>query len=104
MNAVDALLMTSHSEGSPQVVKEALACNCPVVSVDVGDVRERTEGVEGCFVSQTCNAEELAKLLKHAILSKNRTNGRERILSDELDNQQVAKRLMDVYNNLLQSD
>jgi glycosyltransferase involved in cell wall biosynthesis len=104
MNAVDALLMTSLSEGSPQVVKEALACNCPVVSVDVGDVRERTEGVEGCFVSTTRSAKELAKLLNHAILSKSRTTGRERILSDELDNQQVAKRLMDIYNNLLQSD
>src|SRR5262249_51226345 len=41
MNACDALLFVSMYEGSPNVIKEALACNLPIVSVDVGDVRER---------------------------------------------------------------
>src|SRR5207302_2384469 len=48
MNACDALLVTSTHEGSPNVVKEALACNLPVVSADVGDVADRISKIEGC--------------------------------------------------------
>jgi teichuronic acid biosynthesis glycosyltransferase TuaC len=32
LNASDVLLVTSHHEGSPTIVKEALACNLPIVS------------------------------------------------------------------------
>lgn len=51
LNASDVLLLTSLHEGSPTVVKEALACGLPVVSVDVGDVAERIEGIEGCHLA-----------------------------------------------------
>jgi glycosyltransferase involved in cell wall biosynthesis len=51
LNASDVLLLTSLHEGSPTVVKEALACGLPVVSVEVGDVAERIEGIEGCHVA-----------------------------------------------------
>lgn len=53
MCAIDVLLMTSITEGSPQVIKVAMACGCPIVSVDVGYVKERVEGVEGCLVAKT---------------------------------------------------
>ena len=97
MCAADAFLMTSHTEGSPQVIKEAMACGCPIVSVDVGDVRERTEGVEGCFVAQTRNAEELAELLQKALAFEGKTKGRERIVADGLDNRLVAEKLVEIY-------
>jgi len=51
LNASNVLLLTSLHEGSPTVVKEALACGLPVVSVDVGDVAERIEGIEGCHLA-----------------------------------------------------
>lgn len=100
MCAADAFLMTSLTEGSPQVVKEALACGCPIVSVDVGDVKERVEAVEGCYVAKTRQPEELAELLKRALAFEGRTKGREKIISDGLDNRQVAKKLMGVYEKL----
>ena len=46
-SAADAMIFCSDSEGSPTSVKEALACNLPVVSTDVGDVREIVRGIAG---------------------------------------------------------
>jgi glycosyltransferase involved in cell wall biosynthesis len=51
LNASDVVLLTSRHEGSPTVIKEALACNVPVVSVEVGDVRERIQGIAGCYLA-----------------------------------------------------
>ena len=48
MNACDVMIMASWLEGSPNVVKEALACNLPVISVPVGDVPEMLDGITGC--------------------------------------------------------
>jgi glycosyltransferase involved in cell wall biosynthesis len=62
LNASDALLLTSMHEGSPTVVKEALACGLPVVSVDVGDVAERIEGIEGCHLAKPDPVDLMAKL------------------------------------------
>lgn len=97
----DALLMTSKSEGSPQVIKEAMACGCPIVSVDVGDVAERTNGVEGCFVVRTREPKDIAEALQQAIKFEGRTNGRDRILEMGLCNEQVAQRLIAIYQSLV---
>jgi glycosyltransferase involved in cell wall biosynthesis len=50
MNACDVLVLTSDSEGSPTVIKEAMACNLPIVSVDVGDVAELITDTENCYI------------------------------------------------------
>ena len=100
MCAADAFLMTSLTEGSPQVVKEAMACGCPIVSVDVGDVKERTDGVEGCFVAKSREPQELAGLLRKAMRFEGKTKGREKIIAEGLDNRQVAQKLIDVYKEV----
>lgn len=102
--AVDALLLTSLNEGSPQVVKEAMACGCPIVSVDVGDVYERTQGVDGCYVAKTFEPEELAKLLTKALAFSGKTEGRKRIINDKLDNNLVATNLMNIYLKVTRSE
>lgn len=104
MCAADAFLMTSLSEGSPQVIKEALACGCPIVSVDVGDVRERTQGVDGCCISSTYDAQVLAGLLQKAMSFEGKTHGREKLISDGLDNKLVAGRLVEIYEKLVKSE
>jgi glycosyltransferase involved in cell wall biosynthesis len=104
MCAADAFLMTSQTEGSPQVIKEAMACGCPIVSVDVGDVKERVEGVEGCFVSVSRNPNDLANLLGKAFAFVGKTDGRKKIVADGLDNQQVAKQLVEIYERVKRSE
>lgn len=99
----DALLMTSKTEGSPQVIKEAMACGCPIVSVDVGDVAERVEGVEGCYVVRTREPKDIAEALQQALAFPGKTNGRQRIIEMGLSNEQVAERLMAIYKQLVES-
>ncbi|MFC4357806.1 glycosyltransferase [Halobium salinum] len=96
-NAADAMLMTSVHEGSPNSVKEALACNTPVVSVDVGDVRERLSGVGNAAV---CDAEaELVSQLATVLRSGERSNGREVVR--ELSLEHMGQRILDVYEQVL---
>ena len=100
MQAVDAFLMTSFTEGSPQVIKEALACGCPIVSVDVGDVRERIEGIDGCSISGR-EPEALARSIKKALDFEGRTNGRQAVEKNGLSNDVIAARIISVYKRLL---
>ena len=100
MCAADVFLMTSHTEGSPQVIKEAMACGCPIVSVDVGDVKERVHGLNYCFVATKREPMELAELLNSALAFEGKTEGRARIIIEGLDNELVAKKLIDIYNSI----
>lgn len=65
-NAIDCGLLTSFTEGSPQFVKEAIACGCPVVSTDVGDAAEVINGVKNSFIS-TYEVEDVVSKLRQAI-------------------------------------
>ena len=98
LNAADAIILTSTHEGSPNVVKEALACDVAVVSVDVGDVRERIEGIDGCFVADA-TVEDLADKLSRALARGGRVQGRDRVAGLSLDH--VAGQLLEVYSSAL---
>lgn len=100
MCAADVLLLTSFSEGSPNVIKEAMACNLPIVTTDVGDVHERLDNLEGCFVAEEDSAQKLAECLKQALAFSGRTNGREALIEQGLTTQLVAKKLISTYINL----
>jgi glycosyltransferase involved in cell wall biosynthesis len=94
LNASDAVLLTSEHEGSPNIVKEALACDVPVVSVDVGDVAERIEGIAGCHLA-AAEASALARKLELVYGSQSRIRGRERM--HDLSLEAVAKRVAAFY-------
>jgi glycosyltransferase involved in cell wall biosynthesis len=98
---VNCLLMTSHTEGSPQVVKEALACNCPVVSVDVGDVRFQLEGVDNCYVSNKKDPHELAGYIERIISDPAcRSNGLKVMSQKGLTQKQVAGKIYSIYSRI----
>jgi glycosyltransferase involved in cell wall biosynthesis len=100
MNACDAMVLTSFLEGSPNVVKEAMACNLPVVSVPVGDVAELLAGVDGCAV-RTRDVGELSEELMRVLQRGERTNGRIAVAQKGLDLPSVARRVVDVYEDVL---
>jgi glycosyltransferase involved in cell wall biosynthesis len=98
MNAADVLIITSAYEGGPLVHKEAMACNLPVVSVDVGDVKTRLRGVQQCFVVQDTH-EALASALEQVLLFRERSNGRQYI--QDLTSTAVAEQLTALYEQVV---
>ncbi len=98
MNAADVLLLTSDAEGSPMVVKEAMACNTAVVSTDVGDAAEIISGTEGCYVTSQ-DPHDVVEKLKLALAFGKRTNGREAVKAMELD--EISRRIMAVYEEAI---
>jgi glycosyltransferase involved in cell wall biosynthesis len=100
MNACDAMVLTSYLEGSPNVVKEAMACNLPIVSVPVGDVSELLAGVDGCAVCRR-DAGELSAALANVLRRAAPTNGRTAVEQKRLDVMSVARTVVDVYADVL---
>lgn len=100
-NAADVVLMTSKWEGSPNAIKEALACNRPIVATDMGDVRERfgVPSLDGCYVAKSREPEELASLIELA-LSYDSIKGREKIIADGLTTELVAEKLIEIYKGV----
>lgn len=94
MNAADCLVFASHHEGSPNAVKEAIACDLPVVSVDVGDVREHLDGVIPSMIvamdPQTMGS-ALAEILRRPV----RSNGHHMI--EGISQEAIARKIMEVY-------
>lgn len=96
MNASDCLLFTSRSEGSPNVIKEAMACELPIVATPVGDVEERLAGVAGTFVVDAdADANAVAEKVDLA-LRVGRTPAARKAVA-ELGIDLVARRLLDIY-------
>jgi glycosyltransferase involved in cell wall biosynthesis len=98
--AADVLLSASKAEGSPNAIKEALACNLPVVSTPVGDVPERLAGVHpSAIVPRDVN--QIADALSKILATKQRCNGREHVTYLGLE--QVARRVIEVYQSAIRA-
>lgn len=98
-NAADAILLPSSFEGSPNVIKEAMACNRPVVATDVGDVKWVVGDVQGTFIAGLDKG-ELVAAVRNALrfsLETGTTAGRDRIIDLGLDSQSIAERLITLY-------
>lgn len=115
MNACDVFALPSKSEGSPQALKEAMACGTPVVATDIADVQYMFENTKGNFLlsnkgptkaywqGNEQSPQELADLLKSALAFQNRTNGRERLIKIGYTNDLIAQKLMKIYESVLET-
>lgn len=113
MNAADVFALPTKNEGSPQALKEAMACNCPIVATDVADIKHLLGGLLGHYVlpnkkgdaawwkGDEHSAEELAELLKQALAFSGRTEGRKRIVELGYTNDLVAKQIMKIYEDII---
>ena len=98
MSACDVLIFPSFQEGSPNIIKQAMACGLPLVTTDVGDVRERLAGASGCLILPRVEAafiDAIATLLEQ----RERTDARSRL--HDLEPQAVARRVIGVYEDVL---
>ncbi len=100
MCACDLFALPSKSEGSPQALKEAMACNCPIIATDIADIKYLLGDIEGHYICEF-DPKDLADKLKLAIAFGKRTEGRKRIIELGLDNKQVAQKLIDIYKSCI---
>ena len=102
-SAANIILLTSLWEGSPNVIKEAMTCNKPIVSTDVGDVKWLLGDEPGHFISNF-KPEDISVKIKQALeFSKNyeKTKGRHRIVELGLDTETIAKKIIEVYTKAI---
>lgn len=101
LNAVDCLLMTSNNEGSPQIIKEAMCCGTPIVSVYVGDVVDVCGGIEGVYMCKPNTSE-----LKNAVISsfgfQKKTAGPHLVKQKRLSLDKVGEMILEIYKAVAQ--
>jgi teichuronic acid biosynthesis glycosyltransferase TuaC len=98
INGAELLLLTSKAEGSPQIVKEAMACNIPIVSTDVGDVKDVLNSTDGTYIC-SFDPDDVAEKIRFALEFGKRTNGREKI--GHLGNRVIAEKIYKVYKEAI---
>ena len=94
MNAADVLVLASHTEGSPNAVKEAMAVNLPVITVNVGDVAELVGESEGNYVVPRDADAIAAKIVE---VCRRGTRARSRVRMARLSMETVARQVVEVY-------
>ena len=102
MNACDVMIITSKHEGSPTIIKEALACNLPIVSTDVGDARERIGHLSDCEICSSHDPQKIANAVRKVLLNSSNFYGRNSVKDLGLD--AISKRIIQVYQRALDND
>lgn len=100
MNACDLYLLSSDEEGSPNAVKECMACNVPVVATPVGNIPDLFENTNGCKMTEHLSAEELAKCADQVLRNSQPVSTRQSIIDKGLDMDSIANKLFNLYQQI----
>lgn len=100
MSACDVLVFPSYQEGSPNIIKQAMACNLPIVATDVGDVRQVIGKTRDCYICPP-DARKFASLMREILSRRPRTEGREQVR--HLNAQSVSGKIIEVYKQVLEN-
>ena len=100
LSACDLFALPTKSEGSPQALKEAMACNCPIIATDVADIKHLLGNLDGHYLC-SFDPKDVADKVEKALTFTGRTKGRERIIDLGLTNDLVAKKLVEIYKQVL---
>lgn len=103
LSACDLFALPTKSEGSPQALKEAMACNCPIIATDVADIKHLLGDIEGHYIC-SFDPKDVAEKVEKALAFNGRTKGRERIIELGLTNDLVAKKLVKIYEEVLKNN
>lgn len=103
MSACDLFALPTKSEGSPQALKEAMACNCPIVATNVADIKHLLGDLDGHYIC-SFDPKNVAEQVEKALAFNSRTNGRERIIELGLTNDLVAKKLIKIYEQVIKKN
>ena len=99
LNACDVLLMTSFNEGSPMMIKEAIACNLPIISTDVGDVKELVDGIKNCSIIPDESPRTIASMIISCVKNKIRSNGARKMENYSLE--VTSEKVLNIYKKIL---
>ena len=100
LNAADVFLLTSKWEGSPNIVKEAMACNIPIVATEVGDIKYLFGNTEGYYYTNPL-PDRLAEKINYILDNELKPEGRQRIIDLNLDYDSFAEKLISIYLEIL---
>ncbi len=100
LNAADVFLLTSKWEGSPNIVKEAMACNIPIVATEVGDIKYLFGNIEGYYYTDP-DPNKLVEYINFVLNNDIKPTGRQRIIDLNLDYDSFAEKLISIYLEIL---
>ena len=102
LNACDVLLMTSFNEGSPMMIKEAIACNLPIISTNVGDVKELVDGIKNCSIIPDESPRIIASMIISCVKNKTRSNGEGEMKNYSLE--VISEKVLNIYKKILEKN
>lgn len=103
INASDCLLICSDSEGNPMIVREALACNLPIVGVDVGDIAEVLKDIKCTYIVEK-EPNSLAMAIAEVFVCRVCSDGRKQLIEKKLTEKDIAEEIYTTYKRILKTD